>query len=44
MSKFAQKVARWYDAGVWTSQMVRDVWAKGKLTDDELAEILGEDA
>ena len=43
MSKFAAKVAKWYDAGIWTEQMVRDVYAKGKLTDEELAAILGED-
>jgi hypothetical protein len=44
MSNFAKKVARWYDAGIWTEEMVRNAHAKGKLTDEELAMILGEEA
>lgn len=42
MSKFAQKVLRWYLAGIWTEQMVRDAHAKGKITEDELCEILAQ--
>ncbi len=42
MSKFAIKVKRWYDAGIWTEEMVMNVYNKGKLTDEELRWILGE--
>lgn len=41
MSKFAQKVKRYYDAGVWTERMVRDAFDKGRITYEELVEILG---
>ncbi len=43
MSKFAQKVKKWYDAGIWTEQMVRNAYEKGRITTEELAVILGED-
>lgn len=42
MSKFAIKVKRWYEGGIWTEEMVMNVYAKGKLTDEELQWILGE--
>lgn len=41
MSKFAQRVLRYYDAGLWTRSMVMAAYEKGKLTDEELVEILG---
>lgn len=41
MSSFATKVKRWYDAGTWTEQMVRNAYAKGKITEEELSLILG---
>jgi len=43
MSKFAQKVKRYYDAGLWSAQMVRDAYGKGRITAEEMAEILDED-
>lgn len=42
MSSFAEKVKRYYDKGLWTEKMVRDAYDKGRITADELAEILGE--
>lgn len=42
MSKFAQKVKHYYDADLWTRSMVMDAYEKGRLTAEELAEILGE--
>lgn len=42
MSKFATKVKRYYDAGLWTRSMVMDAYEKGKITAEELAEIIGE--
>ena len=41
MSKFAEKVRIWYEAGVWTEQMVRNAFAKGRITLAELNAILG---
>lgn len=43
MSKFAEKVKRYYERGDWTEKMVRDAYAKRRITEAELAEILGED-
>ena len=42
MSSFAEKVRRWYERGIWTERMVRDAYDKGRITADELAEILGQ--
>ena len=42
MSSFAEKVKRYYDKGLWTEKMVRDAYDKGRITSDEMAEILGE--
>ena len=42
MSSFAEKVRRWYERGIWTERMVRDAYDKGRITAEELAEILGE--
>jgi hypothetical protein len=44
MSKFAEKVRRWYETGVWTEQMVRNAYDKGRITAQELAEILGRES
>ena len=27
-------IKKWYDAGVWTADMVRQAWLKGKITDN----------
>lgn len=42
MSSFAKKVKKYYDAGLWTRSMVMDAYEKGKISDAELVEILGE--
>ncbi|HAM14323.1 MAG TPA: XkdX family protein [Eggerthellaceae bacterium] len=42
MSRFAQKVKAYYDAGLWSERMVRDAYEKGRITAEELTEILGE--
>ncbi len=41
MSKFAMKVKKWYDAGIWTAGMVNDAYEKGRITQEELEAILG---
>lgn len=35
-------IKKWYDAGVWTAEMVRQAWLKGKITEEEYHEIIGE--
>ena len=35
-----EKIAKWYRQGLWTAQMVQDAVTKGKLTEEEAAEIL----
>lgn len=37
-----EKIKRWYEQGLWTAQMVRNAVIKGKLTEDEYREIVGE--
>ena len=44
MSSFAERVKRYYDAGVWNDEMVRNAHAKGRITEDEMREILGDKA
>ena len=41
VSKYAQKVKRWYDEGTWKDWMVRNAVTKGKITALECAAILG---
>lgn len=36
-----EKIARWYEQGLWTAAMVQNAVKKGVLTEDEAAEILG---
>ncbi len=43
MSKFAIRVKGWYEANIWTETMVMNVYNKGKLTEEEMRWILGED-
>lgn len=40
MSTLASRIKDWYVNDKWTTTMVENVHAKGKITDDELAEIL----
>lgn len=37
-----EKIKRWYEQGLWTAEMVRNAVVKGKLTEDEYREIVGE--
>ena len=39
-----EKVAYWYQQGLWSASMVQDAVDKGVLTEDEATEILGEEA
>lgn len=43
MSKFAEKVARYYMQGIWTKKMVEDALIKGRITQEEYEQIVGED-
>ena len=43
MSSFAERVKRYHDAGIWNDEMVRNAHVKGRITDDEMREILGEE-
>ena len=35
------KIEKWYKQGLWSAEMVQNAVAKGILTADEAAEILG---
>ena len=37
-----EKIKTWYEQGLWTVEMVRNAVIKGKLTEDEYQEIVGE--
>lgn len=37
-----EKIKRWYGQGLWTAEMVRNAVIKGKLTEEEYREIVGE--
>lgn len=37
-----EKIKRWYEQGLWTAEMVRNAVVKGKLTEKEYREIVGE--
>lgn len=37
-----EDIKRWYGQGLWTAEMVRNAVIKGKLTEDEYLEIVGE--
>lgn len=43
MSNFAEKVKGWYEAGIWTLEMVRNAVRKGRITRTEYYLITGED-
>lgn len=40
MSTLASRIKTWYVNDKWTKTMVENVYKKGKITDEELAEIL----
>lgn len=37
-----EKIKKWYEQGLWTAEMVRNAEIKGKPTEDEYREIVGE--
>ena len=37
-----EKIKKWYEQGLWTAEMVRNAVIKGKLTEEEYWEIVGE--
>lgn len=37
------KIAKWYNQGLWTEAMVRNAVDKGIITEEDYAEIVGED-
>lgn len=37
-----EKIKKWYEQGLWTAEMVRNAVVKGKLTEGEYREIVGE--
>lgn len=37
-----EKIKAWYKFGLWTKEMVRNAVIKGKLTEEEYREIVGE--
>ena len=40
MSSFAERVKRYHDTGIWNDEMVRNAYAKGRITEDEMRAIL----
>ncbi|MBQ7154866.1 MAG: XkdX family protein [Synergistaceae bacterium] len=43
MRKFAEMVSRYYDAGIWSKERVKDSVMRGKLSPEEYREITGEE-
>lgn len=37
-----EKIARWYNFGLWTADMVRNAVDKGIITEEEYTEIIGD--
>ena len=37
-----EKIKKWDELGLWTAEMVRNAVIKGKLTEEECREIVGE--
>ena len=42
-SKMYEQIKAWYETGVWSRKRVLDAVAKGKITEREAKEILGEE-
>lgn len=36
-----EKISKWYKLGLWTKEMVENAVAKGVITPEEAAEIIG---
>lgn len=43
MSKWYKKIKEWYEAGYWTTVMVKNAVVKGKITAEEFKKITGTD-
>lgn len=43
MSKMFKRIKKWFEDGVWDRGMVLNAVTKGKLTEAEALEILGEE-
>lgn len=41
-SKDFDKIKDWYDKGIYTKAMVKQMWRKGRITESEYLEIVGE--
>lgn len=41
-SKDFDKIKEWYDKGIYTKAMVKAMWVKGRITEAEYHEIIGE--
>ena len=41
MSEFAERVKRWYELGIWSAEGVREAVERGKISEEELGEIVG---
>ena len=37
-----EKIAKWYNQGLWTKEMVENAVNKGVLTPEEASEIIGQ--
>ena len=37
-----ERIMKWYKLGLWTETMIQDAVDKGVITEDDMAEILGE--
>jgi plasmid stability protein len=42
-SKMFNRIKDWYETGVWSRKRVHDAVTKGKITEAEAREILGEE-
>lgn len=36
-----EKIIKWYNMGLWTESMVRNAVEKGKISEEDFAEIIG---
>ncbi len=41
MREFAMRVREWYELGIWSERRVREALERGKLSEEEYAEIIG---
>ena len=42
MEELKKKIAKWYNQGLWSKEMVLNAVTKGKLSEADAKEILGE--